>query len=1283
MRPRPAGRTGACLVSSTTLRHLRLLVRTYVGQTIPPGTVTAASHNHTHIPTQPQHDGITETAGRDGGGRKTPYKTTKVMDGWARVDALPEGDEALAGSEQEQAAASLERHDSDTQQQDSHTKKSMNKTSGRKTLSLYPKKKDPNLIEVAQSALNPDSDKPTSSTLGHLQTSQWLAHLHSPLLTPTQVSASSAWRAFKSGTTSQRRNPVFLRQVMAACMKDTEPHRRLVHIAKIYDRLFEMSSGQLTVEDRRMLVTCLSAAKRTELGIRELKALAQLTGWNDDGINELLVDFMVQYAGNGVLLTPEEFIKHHIKKFPSALPSLNSVLAKRFDSYPDGSRERHALIALVRTWTTHLLPTRTLLDRLLTAQESQITRRELSPQVLITQIHTVFANLTAAHPTRDRRSAPMENVYAMYLRLLHTCVKYNAHAVAAEIAALIPATYGEGATLSRNVILNSYFANGKFDRAMTLYRSMQVTGVPLTITTYNIVIGGCIKRFRATKDHRPLETAERIAEKHVEKTGLEKDRVYFNTMIKLKIARKDEAGKMRVLTAMQAAGFKPDSYTYGALIWDYVRSDNFEAAIRWAESARNDNVSLDDTLVQRILDIVPKQRVGIRQRTVRDGLRAMLKPKPEETRGVHDWGIVEEFASKPDGVGKQRLTFVVEKLAKEAVTARGEFSHADLTRKVNILLDRLVMRGRVGRVWALLDIFENGGVRTEADTYNVLLKGVCRTGSMGDIETAIKRMEDRGIKMDRVGYNTVIKRCCDDDALELANQYLRKMTHAAALVDVRRGHADIYGPDKQTYAMLIHAHGRNGHIDVAKRLLTAMRMRNVAPDAAVWRAMLVSYAHIGDDTGVDSTIAELEKLEGTTIRTYNTVIAGLTAGGFRSRALWWIDRIREAGIAFDAVLYNQVVNLHVLDGDMARAMDVVGEMRERNVGPDAVTYANLLAGWSAADDAVAVTTTMAEMKDLEIPLNERGYSTLIAFYAAQHEVEKAIAMFTEYHNTTVSSGAALRPEPFAAIIHGCGVHNNSLVRAIQFYELSQQKQIPPNASVITAIMQSHAVADAGSLDAVIHLFDRLRDQTGDEAAVGVTAAAACVALDACGHRFNVTALEYIWSRLRPGPGTPLRPDPALRIRPQEWTNVYTSAIEAFVRCNRFAVAADILCEEMPPAGVAYDEKMFVNVLGMLEIRGAGRKAIRRVEEALGRWEGGSEEVRGRIEERRAAARRVREMRKGSGMRAGLARVEDGGEVEVGEGVGDGAVNAGEVGDGEWDGDEEDEELHSESGKDLE
>ncbi|TPX72921.1 hypothetical protein SpCBS45565_g00022 [Spizellomyces sp. 'palustris'] len=932
---------------------------------------------------------------------------------------------------------------------------------------------------------------------------------------------------------------------------------------KVVDRLSRADLGRLPAEqaDRIVLAYALSMEGNMEGAVLELTGIHS-SSWTHDLAVDTCHLIFDSCAKNGRSRFGESLLDHLIAGNNSLHPKYAVGGWRLVEGYASEGDLEAADRLLVRLCGMGYIPSKQALKLLLSQHQIALRQRERDVETAMLSI--VWGYFTTVRKAAQGDQIPRKSDSLLkardrlYLELLKQCVAYGGLTQGAQILACVHARHADLVVYGYNLLLTGHVSAGSIENASKVYRLMLSEDVKPNLSTFNILLQACIQA-------GSYDGAETLIQE-MARRGIAWTATSYRHAIQLRVHQNNLLGAKQLVQQFVKDGLKVDEKIITHLMTGYARSRDMGGAIGLLNFFEEQGVQvpLNVAIFNKLLYACVGGSTGEVERLREIMIEHNVNPNSETYVN-----LASHYAAVGDA---ERCMTWLEK---------SEISAAD-TRMINRVLSQFAQTGETDKIQDVIKKLERRGVKFKIDTYNILIKSISKTGQPKDAEKVLDDLKGKGVHPDTITYNTMMAIYVRHDDLKSANRLFRTMASLDKPVK----------PDRFTYATLMDAHAKLGMMEVASRLYSTMQMRGIKADHAVYHTLLKGFCQMGDATRVKQIIDEMhaDGLSPTTL-TYNVISAGLIQRGAVDEAEWWINHMRQAGVRGDLYTYNQRIQLFVAKRDMPAAEAVFAEMSTDAIRPDATTFNTLITGWYAVDKPEEARHLIRKMRSYGVVPNFTTCTIRISFYVKIGDMERAELAFHEWFSKAKKKHP-IASEPFAALIYGWGTIKRNLPAALSWWTKMENAGAMPNSSVYTCLMQAHSHAH-GSLESILHIFDRLIERR-DGPSVGVEAPTACVALDACGRFNSVNAVREVWNRLK-------HHSIDVKIARWEWENVYTSYLEALIRCGEFELAVKVLTEEMVASKVIPSVKTFETCLTLLETRNADPKFVVSVEKFMTRW----------------------------------------------------------------------------------
>jgi pentatricopeptide repeat protein len=220
---------------------------------------------------------------------------------------------------------------------------------------------------------------------------------------------------------------------------------------------------------------------------------------------------------------------------------------------------------------------------------------------------------------------------ALFNSLLDVCSRVGDMVRAEELWRAMPLLGVEPDLISFSTLVKGYCVQGDLEQALATFTQLRRRGLQADSILYHSILDGCanrqmvqlaeqILRDMIADGHKPSSITLSILVKLYGRTSLEQalqvfaelpaqynftpNAQVFTCLMSVALTHRDVAEALRIKSAMQATGARPDSRAYTTLVKGCIRWQNFEEAVEVAEEAA---ASLDATILADLLFVLERR----------------------------------------------------------------------------------------------------------------------------------------------------------------------------------------------------------------------------------------------------------------------------------------------------------------------------------------------------------------------------------------------------------------------------------------------------------------------------------------------------------------------------------------------------------------------------------------------------------------------------------------------------------------------------------------------------
>ncbi|CAK8571668.1 unnamed protein product [Lathyrus sativus] len=517
-----------------------------------------------------------------------------------------------------------------------------------------------------------------------------------------------------------------------------------------------------------------------------------------------------------------------------------------------------------------------------------------------------------------------------------------------------------------NLALNALVEDNKLKLVEMLHSKMVSEGVPLNVSTFNVLIKALCKA-------RQLRPAILMLEDMANHGGLKPDEITFTTLMQGFIQEGDLNGALRITKQMLEYGCLLTHVSVNVLVNGFCEQGRIEEALRFIHGVceegffpnqvnfstlvkglcRNGNVNA----ALEIVDFMTENRFGPDVYTYNSLISGMCR-SGEFDKAID---ILQQMVLRDCSPNTATYNTLISALCKEnEIEAATELARILVTKGMlptvcifNTLIHGLCLTKNQEIALELFEDMKKNGCQPDEFTYSILIKSQCSERRLKEALMLLKEMELSGCVRNVVVYSTLIDGLCKSRRVEEAKEIFDQME----LLGVSR--------NSVTYNTLIDGLCKNERVEEASQLMDQMIMEGLKPDKFTYNSLLTYFCRVGDiEKAAD--IVQTMKSNGCDrdIVTYSTLIGGLCKAGRPEVAIKLLGSIQMEGIVLTPRVYNPVIQALFTRKRTKEGMRLFREMIEKSDPPDAVTYKivfrGLCNGGGPIQEAVDFTVEMLE-----------------------------------------------------------------------------------------------------------------------------------------------------------------------------------------------------------------------------------------------------------------------------------------------------------------------------------
>jgi len=501
-------------------------------------------------------------------------------------------------------------------------------------------------------------------------------------------------------------------------------------------------------------------------------------------------------------------------------------------------------------------------------------------------------------------------------------------------------------------------------KALELLEQLEAAPLAIDATAYNCVLEVCV-----VCGH--LESADKLLKRMESKAQV--DVVSYNTYLKILFANGLRDKVITTLQAMRSRGLRPNVVTYNSLVKDAVMRQDLPGAWKFIDDMEKEGTKPDAFTcsilmkgvkhtscaedVDAIIDLINRAKVTPDEVLVNCLLDACVRLRniPRLTQ------VLEQFKSTGVVPSLHACAMLIKAYghSRRLDCAWTLWNELTVDRKVTpseevfaSMVDACLANGDLENAMAVfremkhvLNEFSRG-----AAVFSALIKACIQRKQVNLAMDIYKEMQDVSFTCNKVTYNTLIDALVRQGDMEGAATVFRDM----ALKNVT--------PDLISYSTLIKGHCSRGSLEEGLQLLGLMQRRGISPDAIVFNSILDGCAHKQMRTLTEQVLQDMGKA-GILPSNFTLSILVKLYGrcGDLDAAFHVVDTYPvKYNFRLNAQVYTCLMSACIANTSLPRALVVHDKMKDAGCAGDAKVYQTLLTGCVRHGDLDAAACLLEE-----------------------------------------------------------------------------------------------------------------------------------------------------------------------------------------------------------------------------------------------------------------------------------------------------------------------------------
>ena len=257
------------------------------------------------------------------------------------------------------------------------------------------------------------------------------------------------------------------------------------------------------------------------------------------------------------------------------------------------------------------------------------------------------------------------------------------------------------------------------------------------------------------------------------------------------------------------------------------------------------------------------------------------------------------------------------------------------------------------------------GVGVNGATHPEIIYTYAKRGELNRVYRLIRRMNSaHGVIPDERAYNAFLRGLCETDALEDAEEVLRRWNNEKFDLERQsdRG-GQVSKPSAASYGLVIDGWARRGNMLAARKLLQQMQWERIVPSLPLFNMLIDGYLKQGNMGAAENMFREL------------------VSGG-----TWDMESL---GIKPDTVTYTLFLDHWADEGEVDACERIFKKMERENVKPDVTSFGTLVKAYARARDPDGAEAVLDRLDDARVEPSVAIYSAVVAAHCTVGDMSRA------------------------------------------------------------------------------------------------------------------------------------------------------------------------------------------------------------------------------------------------------------------------------------------------------
>ncbi|XP_057846895.2 pentatricopeptide repeat-containing protein At2g39620 [Cryptomeria japonica] len=600
--------------------------------------------------------------------------------------------------------------------------------------------------------------------------------------------------------------------------------------------------------------------------------------------------------------------------------------------------------------------------------------------------------------------------------------------------------------ISWTAIIAGYTQNGYVDKALEIFKQMQLAGVKPNSTTFVSILPACAKLGALEQGmdiHQSIgeggflpdvTVATALVDMYAKCGSIDKacelfdrmpqrDVVSWNAMIAGYALNGFVAKALETFKQMQLEGIKPNSKTFASILSACAKVGALEQGMDIHHSIIEGGFLSDIMVGNALVDMYAKCGSICKARELFDKM---------SQRNVVSWTAVIAGYAQNGFVENALETFKQMQLAAVKPDSTTFASILSACAKMGALEQGIDIHQRI----------EEGGFLSDIIVGNALIDMYVKCGSIDKASELFHRMPQRDV----ISWTAMIAGYVQNGFVEKALETFKQMQLAGL------------EPNSTTYASILPACAKMGDLQQGTDIHQNIMDRGILSDVVVATALVDMYAKCGR---IDKARELFDRMSEKDVISWNAMIAGYEQNGIADKALETFSRMQLRGVIPNSATFASILPACAKKGTFEEGMDIHQSIKDKGILSDivATSLVDMYSKCGSIDKA-------RELFD-RIPQRDVVLWTAMMTGCTQNGfLHKALETFKQM----LLAGVKPNSTTFACVLSACA-KMGALQQGMAIHRSIMEGGFLSDVIVATALVDMYA--KCGSMVKACELFDRI------------------------------------------------------------------------------------------------------------------------------------------------------------------------------------------------------------------